>query len=69
MEIHLPKIMRQWFRDEIDYSGWDGLLERLNLLTKLDLYQVSTEWAQPASGYLMKAKGAKGDLLVIFDQP
>jgi hypothetical protein len=46
--------------------GWDefmGALERKSG-RELDLYSVSTEWTRDASVTCLKARGARGDLLV-----
>lgn len=45
-------------------KGWDGLLSELQVLCPdLELYSVSQDWAKSAD-YILKAKGARGDLIV-----
>ena len=54
----------QHVRDFVDSHNWDQLLEALNLKTNLDLYSVSTDWYKLGRQFILKAKGAKGDLII-----
>lgn len=53
----------------VDVYGWDALLTALNTFAApgFDLYSVSKDWHdRPEGRYVLKAKGARGDLLVTF---
>lgn len=60
---------RATWRRFVDEHGWDALLAALGLMApEFDLYAVSKDWHVYGAegGFLLKAKGTRGDLLVRF---
>jgi hypothetical protein len=47
-------------------NGWDAFMARLESLSgrPLELYSVSTDWTRDETIKVIKARGARGDLLV-----
>jgi hypothetical protein len=59
---------RTAFRAIVDTLGWDALLAALDKFCGFDLYSVSQDWYIYDSGnYILKAKGALGDLIVTWE--
>ena len=52
--------------ESVKAKGWDWLLEALNDATdsRLDLYAVSQDWLRVGPQFILKAKGANGDVIV-----
>lgn len=65
MTLHLPEIMRTYFADEVRTNGWRSLVTRLEVLGNLGLYSLSQDWIN--GGFLLKARGERGDLVIYFD--
>lgn len=53
-------------RVQLDELGADDFLEWLETMSgrHLDLYAFSTDWVQSGPQFALKAKGARGDLLI-----
>lgn len=62
--MELVNVNRAAWRRYVDLYGWDALLAVLERRTRFDLFTVSTDWYDGV--FLLKAKGARGDLIVRF---
>lgn len=64
MEIEASRVA---FRSIVDTLGWDALLAALDTFGGLELYSVSQDWyIYDSRRFVLKAKGARGDLIVTW---
>jgi hypothetical protein len=60
------KLSHKLMKGLVNMLGWDQLLNYLNTTyPQLELYSVSKDWFND-SKFILKARGAKGDLIVTF---
>jgi hypothetical protein len=60
------KVSYRLMRGFVQLLGWDMTFKYLQqTFTELELYTVSKEWFDNPK-YILKAKGAKGDLIITF---
>lgn len=60
------KIGYQFVKDLVDKMGWNGFVNYFEEQYGFDFYTCSKDWYKNKE-YVCKLKGAKGDLLLIFE--